>query len=57
MPIEIKESHIRVAVNAAEGSGGGTAPPAAGSSATAREALIAECVEQVVRILQQKRER
>lgn len=63
MPIEIKELHIRIAVNSApsdqlppnrmaNGRGNGT-PPAD----DAKDQLIAECVEQVLQILQQKMER
>jgi hypothetical protein len=62
MPIEIKELHIRVAVNAtpsgpppaaqAAAAGGGTA---AGDEA--KDAIVAECVEQVLQILQNKTER
>lgn len=61
MPIEIRELHIKVAVT--EGPGGGTAagglpgvaPDAAGEQA--QQALVAECVEQVLRILQNRTER
>ena len=60
MPIEIKELHIRVAVNAPPS--GPSAPAGAGSSkggdgADAKDDLIAECVEQVLNILQSKRDR
>jgi Family of unknown function (DUF5908) len=59
MPIEIKELHIRVAVNAAPP---GSAPPAAkapgaGAGGADRDAIVAECVEQVLDILQGKKER
>ena len=61
MPIEIRELHIRVTVNA-PAAGGNSAQPAAQPSATAggsadKDALIAECVEQVLYILQEKQER
>jgi hypothetical protein len=60
MPIEIKELHIRVAVNAPPGAG--SAPAGAGSSkggdgADTKDDIIAECVEQVLNILQSKRDR
>jgi hypothetical protein len=60
MPIEIRELHIRVAVSAppdaaAPRTGPAAAAPAAG--APPQEALVAECVEQVLRILQHKAER
>lgn len=61
MPIEIKELHIRVAVNtpkAGQPAGGRTAD--SGRSPTAddeREAIVAACVEQVLQIIQNKAER
>ena len=66
MPIEIKELHIRITVNAPEGGAAGTgaaaaagaaAPAPAGGAAGDKEALVAECVEQVLSILHQKLER
>ncbi|MVM33498.1 hypothetical protein GO755_25905 [Spirosoma sp. HMF4905] len=62
MPIEIRELHIRVTVNAPSAGGGATAqpasqPPASGGSGEDKDALIAECVEQVLQILQEKQER
>lgn len=61
MPIEIRELHIKVAVTEAPAGGTaaagqpGTAPAAAGEQA--QQALVAECVEQVLRILQNRTER
>lgn len=64
MPIEIKELHIRVAVNT-----GNTEPPASAARISAaasggssldeegENALVAECVEQVLHILENKKER
>jgi len=52
MPIEIRELHIRVALT--------TAPPTPGAKAgddDAKDAIVAECVEQVLQILQNKAER
>jgi hypothetical protein len=61
MPIEIKELHIRIAVNASPGGQPAGAPTvAAGGGAMgedAKDALVAECVEQVLQILQNKTER
>ena len=62
MPIEIKELHIRVTVNAPAAGGNSSAQPAArpsgGSNGSAdKDALVAECVEQVLTILQNKQER
>lgn len=61
MPIEIKELHIRVAVNAASEQ---KAPSSQGQAASAppgggvdKDAIVAECVEQVMQLLQNKRER
>lgn len=50
MPIEIKELHIRVTVNAPDATAQPTqqlaAPSATGGGTADREALLAECVEQ-----------
>lgn len=63
MPIEIKELHIRVTIDASPGkqsagsrttSAGGGASPDTGA---AKDALVAECVEQVLRILNNRMER
>nr|WP_315219957.1 DUF5908 family protein [uncultured Duganella sp.] len=58
MPIEIRELHIKVAVTG--GAGGASAPPAGGADTAgdqAQQAIVAQCVEQVLRILQNKMER
>ena len=59
MPIEIRELHIKVAI--ADGPEGAPAPagaPAPGAApASAQDAIVAECVEQVLRILQNRKER
>jgi hypothetical protein len=58
MPVEIKELHIRVTVNATEGSPPNQQMPSSGKNSDVdRQALIAECVEQVLDILQNKSER
>ena len=63
MPIEIKELHIRVEVNApsaGQPASGAAATPdgqAGSSGASDKDALVAECVEQVLHILQSKAER
>jgi len=52
MPIEIKELHIKIALT--------SAPPPPVSTAgggDARDAIVADCVEQVLQILQNKAER
>jgi hypothetical protein len=59
MPIEIRELHIRVAVNPDPGRQGAAQPNAssdAGSHAD-QDAVVAMCVEQVMQILQSKKER
>lgn len=64
MAIEIKELHIRVSVNMTDGASAARNPgaPSAAASApggdeAAKDALVAECVEQVLQILQSKMER
>ena len=63
MPIEIKELHIRIAVNTSQNgqpSENRTANGGDSSGLTsddAKEMLVAECVEQVLQILQNKTER
>lgn len=62
MPIEIKELHIKVTVNPPQDVNAqkGRASVSAGqasNSAIDKEAVIAECVEQVLQILNNKRER
>ena len=58
MPIEIRELHIRVSV-----SEGGKQPAAAGPAGAGgdgqvdKDAVVAECVEQVMQILHAKKER
>lgn len=52
MPIEIKELHIKVSLTASP------PPPAAGAGGVdAKDAIVADCVEQVLQILQNKAER
>lgn len=62
MPIEIKELHIHVSVDASPGPVPGAKPGGGKNAAGAdndevREAIVAECVEQVLQILQNKQER
>jgi hypothetical protein len=59
MPIEIRELHIRVAVNPEPGK---QAPvqqnaPAGEAGQADKDAIIAQCVEEVLQILQAKKER
>lgn len=53
MPIEIKELHIKINVNESANSG---AKPASSSSNNEKD-TVAECVEQVMKIIERKKER
>jgi hypothetical protein len=64
MPLEIKELHIRVAVNTPQnGQSSGGQTVAVGGNNTGGggddegDTIVAECVEQVLQILQNKMER
>lgn len=60
MPIEIKELHIRITVNTSSKEHQDKERQLSSASnheTTETEALIAECVEQVLQILQNKLER
>jgi hypothetical protein len=62
MPIEIKELHIRVTVNASPsgrqaGVGGAVGGGAGTDSDDGRDRIVAECIEQVLEILERKQER
>lgn len=61
MPIEIKELHIRVAVNVPQGGQAENKAATVDSGKSQRseevDAIVAECVEQVLDILRNKMER
>ena len=59
MPIEIKELHIRVTVNPSSGKQASVTQTTSGGSGTEgdMDAIVAECVEQVLQVLQSKGER
>lgn len=59
MPIEIKELHIKVKIDANAGTNPEKPQIVAntGSGGLDKETLIAECVEQVMQLLQNKKER
>jgi hypothetical protein len=59
MPVEIRELHIRVAVNPGPASQGqaSAAESADHGSGSDKDAIVAECVEQVMQIIQSKKER
>ena len=58
MPIEIKELLIRVSVNApASGKPAGVPGPAPAEDGDARDALATECVDRVLQVLRDQKER
>jgi hypothetical protein len=57
MPIEIKELHIKINVNESPSSGAKPASPSSSSSSSAEKDNVAECVEQVMKIIERKKER
>ncbi|WP_394216232.1 DUF5908 family protein [Brachybacterium vulturis] len=58
MPIEIDELRIRMTVDGDSATGGpGTGGGRSGLSQTERNELLADCVEQVLRILRDREER
>lgn len=58
MAIEIRELHIRVSVSTPAGGKPAGAPgPSPGAEDDARQVVVAECVEQVLQILRDQRER
>ena len=56
MPLEIKELHIKVTVNQPQQ---GTQPPAADADKADddKESIIAQCVDEVIEIMNNKKER
>lgn len=60
MPVQIRELHVRVTVNPGEGDTGATATPQGSipqdSQMPDKQMLIAECVEQVMELLNEKME-
>lgn len=54
MPVEIKELIVRVTVDP---NVGGASPQPDANPAREREALVSECVDQVLQILKEKQER
>ncbi len=60
MPIEIKELHIRVTVNVPADDtpdAGDGRPDTTRPAGVDQQAIVAECVEQVMQIIQEKQER
>jgi hypothetical protein len=57
MPVVINELVIRAVVDTGAGGGNGARPGVQGEGGSDKESIIAECVDQVLQILEQKRER
>lgn len=61
MPIEIRELHIKAVINEGEKRGGDTSqaeqPSASSAQMSDKDAIISECIEKVMEILNQKKER
>lgn len=56
MPLEIKELHIKVTVNQPQ-QGSAPAPADPAKAEDDKEAVIAQCVDEVVNIINNKKER
>jgi hypothetical protein len=57
VPIEIRELYIRVSVTPPAAGKAGAPGPSMGATGDARQALVAECVEQVLQVLHDRKER
>lgn len=58
MPVEIRELHIRINVNEQEQNAEGTATePSPREQQGKKDALVAECIEQTLQIIEQQNER
>lgn len=55
MPIEIKELHIKINVD--ESSGAGNDQPGDSESTEGKDAIISACIEEIIGVLEQKKER
>jgi hypothetical protein len=56
MPLEVRELHIKVNVNQLA-QGGPPAPPNPQKNEEDKDAVIAQCVEEVMEMIQRKKER
>lgn len=57
MPLEIKELHIKVTVNQPESGGQTAAGPSTSGNDDDKEGLIRQCIEQVIDLIEAKKER
>lgn len=57
MPLEIKELHIKVTVNQPESGGQATAGPSTSGNDDDKEGIIRQCIEQVIDLIEAKKER
>jgi len=57
MPLEIRELHIRVNVGGETPPPGGASAPGAAPGADDQDALLAACVDEVLRVLRERKER
>ena len=59
MPLEIRELHIKVNVNEAPAGGVSTEPPSAGGPGKGdeKEQLLRDCIDEVMQLLQNTKER
>lgn len=56
MPLEIRELHIRVNV-AGEGAAPSSGAPASASGGDDKDRILSECVDEVLRVLRERKER
>jgi len=58
MPLEIKELHIKVTVNQpSQGQQSAAAAPSGGQADDDKDAIISQCVDEVLEIINNKKER
>jgi hypothetical protein len=57
MPLEIRELHIKVTVNQPQGSSSAQQPSDNNNNGDEKETLISQCVEQVMELINNKKER
>lgn len=57
MPIEIRELNIKVNINESEKKNASESAPGTGKKAKDDQSIIAECLEQVMMVMKNKKER